>query len=367
MTDKVKTIFLTGITGTLGQDLIEQLLKDTPHHFIVLARGKKSLSAEDRIREILSKKGLEAEVGRRVEVFDGDITSRWLGLEPAQIEKMKASVQLFFHIAALTTLNGSEKDCFEINFEGTKNVLELIWKLRREGCLERFYYFSTAFVAGSKQTYQSREDELPAKPAHANHYEASKYAAETKVREAMAEGLPVTIFRPSIVVGDSETGRVNDFNVIYPFLRLFAHGALTTLAADLDNSFNIVPIDFVVKAAKEIAFQPDSVGKTFHLVTPNQPTIRQLMNVTYAEYPNTPKVNIVSTEDFNLEDLNDEERFVYDILDPYLGYLNDHLTFDYSNTAAALKGTGLSLPNTDEAFLKKLLKYAVDSGYLVLS
>lgn len=367
MTDKSKTIFLTGVTGTLGQDFIELLLKETSHRLILLARGKKAQSAEERIRDILDKKGLAGEVGKRIDVVDGDITSAKLGLTDAQIEKLKGSVQLFFHIAALTTLNGSEQDCFDINFEGTKNVLELIWILRNEGKLERFYYFSTAFVAGSKQTYESKEDELAVEPAHANFYEASKYAAEGKVREAMAKGLPVTIFRPSIVVGDSQTGKVNDFNVIYPFLRLFAHGALTTLAADLDNSFNIVPIDFVVKAAKEIAFHEDSVGKTYHLVTPNQPTIRQLMDVTYKEYPNTPKINVVSTDEFKVEDLGEEEKMVYDILDPYLGYLNDHLTFDYTNTKAALEGTDLSLPNTDEEFLKRLLKYAVDTGYLVLN
>ena len=46
----------------------------------------------------------------------------------------------------------------------------------------------------------------------------------------------------------SETGVVSDFNVIYPFIKLFAHGVLSKIPTHRENTFNIVPIDFVIRA-----------------------------------------------------------------------------------------------------------------------
>ena len=76
------------------------------------------------------------------------------------------------------------------------------------------------------------EDELPTAPVYANHYEWSKYEAERIVRAAMHAGLPVTVFRPSMVVGDTETGHTRDFNVIYPLMRLMACGYVTRFPAN---------------------------------------------------------------------------------------------------------------------------------------
>ena len=180
--------------------------------------------------------------------------------------------------------------------------------------------------------------------------------------------LPIsaTIFRPSIVVGDSKTGEVSEFNVIYPFIKLFAHGILSVLPTRLENSFNIVPIDFVIQASSLISRQADSIGKTFHLVTQEPPTIGMLLALKEEEYRELPPVQVVAPESFKKEALDPFAQTVFDMLDPYLGYLNDHLTFDASNTERALRGTGLEFPKTDYEFLKTLLRYAVDAGYLLV-
>jgi thioester reductase-like protein len=363
---KVNKIFLTGITGTLGQELVAELLRRTSYSLILLARGRKDQSAEDRVLKLLSDKELSEEQLQRIEVVSGDITAENFGLNENEIQKMTKNVDAFFHIAALTALNGSEEDCFDINVGGTKHALKLAWKFYREGKMQRFYYFSTAFVAGSRQTYCSKEDELPAEPKHANFYEASKYQSEGNVRKALSEGLPATIFRPSIVVGDSKTGKVSEFNVIYPFIRLFAHGILKTIPADLSNSFNIVPIDFVIDATIEIAFKPESRGKTYHLIGDRQPTIQDLLDISYEEYSNFPQLDVVSPQNFVRENFGEDERMIYDMLDPYLGYLNDHLTFDASNTREILAGTNILLPQVDKEFLKILIRYAVERGYLLI-
>ena len=244
--------------------------------------------------------------------------------------------------------------------------MKLARDLKERGRLERFFYFSTAYVSGSRQTYHAKEDELPERPVHANFYESSKYAAEKKVRAAMAEGLPVTIFRPSIIVGDSRTGEVSEFNVIYPFMKLFAHGILSILPSRPENSFNIVPIDFVVEASLCIARQKNSLGKTFHLVTEDPPTIEMLLRIKDEEYPAVPPIEIIPPDVFRAEDMDASSQNVFQILQPYLGYLNDHLTFDTANTRKALEGTAIGLPKTDYDFLKTLLRYAVSAGYLLV-
>lgn len=362
-----RTIFLTGATGCLGKELLRRFLLTTEDKVILLVRRKNRYSHWDRIRKILSGYGLERTLGTRVEVFEGDVSLPWMGLSQQNIAALTRQITEFYHVAALTALNGSEEECRLVNLMGTEMALKLAWKFREEGVLERYFYFSTAFVAGSLQTFTAKEDELPARPAHANFYESSKHASETKVREAMAAGLPATIFRPSIVVGDSKTGEVSEFNVIYPFMKLFAHGILSVLPTRLENSFNVVPIDYVIEASMAIARQKNSLGKTFHLVSKEPPTIGMLLRLKEEQYPNSPAIEISPPEKFKKENLSTNEQFAYDMLLPYLGYLNGGLSFDTSNTERALSGTGIESPRTDYAFMKTLVQYAVDAGYLVLA
>ncbi|MBI3306542.1 MAG: SDR family oxidoreductase [Candidatus Omnitrophica bacterium] len=361
-----KTIFLTGVTGTLGKEIVKKLLITTDDHLYLLIRRKNRFTHWDRVRKILAEMGLEIFLGTRVQVMEGDITRPGFGLEPHDLEILQREVTEFYHIAALTALNGSEAECMRINVGGTEEALKLAWQFRKSGCLERFFYFSTAYVSGSLRRFTALEDELPEQPYHANFYESSKYRAESKVREAMHAGLPVTIFRPSIVVGHSQTGAVSEFNVIYPFMKLFVHGLLSKLPTRLENSFNIVPIDFVVDAALAIARQENSVGRTFHLVTQQPPTMETLLELKEAEYPEIPDFEILDPDTFSKEALASNEQFVYEMLAPYLGYLNGLLGFDTTNTEKALEGTGVKFPKTDYDFCRTIFQYAVNSGYLIV-
>lgn len=358
---------MTGSTGVLGRELVSELLKTTEDKLFLLIRRKKTQTHWARARKQLTATNQDVFLGTRVQVIQGDISLPGLGIHSDDLETLEREVTHLFHAAALTTLNASEEDCLHINTQGTEEALKVAWHLKQKGKLERFFYFSTAYVAGSLQTYCAREDEMAREPAFANFYEASKYQAEKKVRAAMTQGLSATIFRPSIVVGDSTTGEVGEFNVIYPFIKLFAHGILKKLPTRPENSFNIVPIDFVIQASLHIAAQENSIGKAYHLVTQNPPTIGMLVSMSQMEYPGMARMEMVDPASFKKSDLDLIEKAVYEMLEPYLGYLNDHLTFDSSNTIQALEGSGIEFPNTNDAFLKILCQYAVDQGYLVVN
>ena len=359
-------LFLTGVTGTLGQEMLKSLLEvpgSSPIY--VLARKSRKLGAQERVLKLLEGSALTSAAVSRVKILEGDVTLTDFGLSAADIQCLKKDVTRFFHVAALTSLNGSKEDCEKINLGGTRNALALAEVLTREGKLQRFFYFSTAYAAGSRQKLHSLESELPKNPVFANFYESSKYQAETLVREALAAGLKGMIFRPSIVVGNSQTGAVSQFNVIYPFVRLFAHGMLKLLPSRLDNSFNIVPIDFVVEAALRISEQDEYLGRVFHLVAPKPPTVEMLLQIKAEEYQDFGEVELVDPDQFSRESLGDDLQFIFDMLLPYLGYLNDALTFDTQNTQEALDKIGLVFPETGLPFLRTLLRYAVDQGYLV--
>jgi len=362
-----QAILMTGATGALGQELLREILQTSNASLHLIVRRKKQLSHWDRIRTILAPGNLERHLAVRVHVHEGDITEPFLGLNRHDWESLRSVITDFYHVAALTTLNGSAEDCERMNVQGTRYALDGAWDLRRYGKLKRFVYFSTAYASGSKWTHHAKEDSLPENPVFANEYEASKYRSEKSVRDAIQQGMPATIFRPSIIVGHSETGEVSEFNVIYPFIKLFAHGILSKIPTTPENAFNIVPIDFVVKASLAIANQPESLNHCYHLVTQNPPPIRLLFELKDKEYASVPDIEVISPENFSRESLSPNEQFVYDMMEPYLGYLNGNLTFDTTHTEAALKGTGIEFPSTDYNFIKKLLEYAADSGYLVIN
>jgi len=140
---KARTLFLTGSTGTLGKELIGELLNTTEDTLYLLIRRQKRYSHWDRARKILADQGLEEMLGTRVHVVEGDVTLPLLGLENEDLEELKKKATHFYHIAALTTLNGSKEDCERVNLGGTIEALKVANLLRSEGHLERFFYFSS--------------------------------------------------------------------------------------------------------------------------------------------------------------------------------------------------------------------------------
>ena len=354
---------VAGASGTIGQEILRRLLSNDESHVYLLMRGRDGESSQRRADRLLVSLGFSQGPGARVHVVDGDVTEPLCGLRGADLDAVRQRVTVFYHGAAVTHLNAARQLCQRVNIGGTREALRLAWHLRREGRLERFAYFSTAFAPGSRRPYHSPEDALPRDPAHANHYEWSKYHAEISVRESMRDGLPAIILRPSIVVGDSVTGRIPEFKVIYPVLRLFVVGALRLVPARPDSVFKIVPLDFVAEAAVAITKRHDVDGKTFHLVARTPPTLQMMADLIRLRYPEMAAVEIVPPAGFDARRLPAAERAVFGAIEPLLGYLTEELTFDTRNTEAALAGTGVEWPTTGPEYLQRLMDYAVAQGY----
>jgi long-chain acyl-CoA synthetase len=353
-----RLVLLTG-TGTVGRELLLAFLRRTRTNVVVLMRDRGRRTAADRAGTLFERLGLTPEEGRRVEVLRGDVVRDHLALDAATQARLVPSVDLIVHTAATTSLTADRVLCESVNRDGTANALTLAERCFSDGRLTRFVHLSTALVAGGESNALVREDELQTAPAYANHYEWSKYEAERIVRTAIHAGLPVTVCRPSMVVGDTETGHTRDFNVIYPLMRLLASGYVSRFPADPSARVHLAPINFVVDAVLRAAEAPWAVGHTFHLTAPAPPTVAELFACGAFFPPGVARPELCDPGRFDLAASSPRERELLESVSFCFPYFNSRLSFDTTNTSRLGP-----LPVTDAAYLERLGRYAVESGYL---
>jgi long-chain acyl-CoA synthetase len=257
---------LTGGTGFLGTQIARRLIRNPDRHLVVLVRCPVGHEAAYLERAWWDWPELRAAVGRSVEPLAGDVTLDRLGLGEGAWFELAARTTHIIHAAADLRLNGSHEEMGRTNVEGTAHLLELGLAAHADHGLERFAYISTAYVAG-RRSGEIDEDSLSGEYGFANNYERTKYQAERLVQGA-GEKLPVSIFRPGMVVGDSRTGAVRTFNTLYLPLRLYLSGRLRIIPARSDLPVNLVPVDYVADSVTRLVFEPEARGKNFHLVAP---------------------------------------------------------------------------------------------------
>jgi long-chain acyl-CoA synthetase len=212
----------------------------------------------------------------RLQAWAADIERPGLGLEPERADALAERVSTVIHCAASVSFSMGLEDSRRVNVSGTRRMAELAERCDRRGGLDRFSYVSTAYVAGT-HSGAFGEDDLAVGQDFRNAYERSKFEAEQLLHERAAH-LPLQVLRPSIVVGDSRTGWTSSFNVLYPPLRAFAHGAMPVLPARRGSPVDVVPVDYVADAVDRLA--REGPNGNFHLVAGrNATTVGRLMEL----------------------------------------------------------------------------------------
>jgi thioester reductase-like protein len=266
------TVFFTGFPGFLGVELLPRVLDRRPGAVAVcLVQPKFAELARRRADELgRSRPGA---VGR-IRLVEGDITSPDLGLaSPADVARDVVEV---FHLAAVYDLGVPRAVGQKVNVDGTRHVLDFAGRCGR---LERLQYVSTCYVSGrSPGTFL--EDELEKGQTFNNFYEETKYLAEVEVRARMRAGLPATIYRPAIVVGDSVTGATQKYDGPYFVIQWIVRNpalAVMPTVGDLTTQLNVVPRDFVVNAIAYLSGAAAARGRTYQLADPSPLTIAELL------------------------------------------------------------------------------------------
>jgi thioester reductase-like protein len=260
--DRESGVLLTGATGFVGMELLARYLERTDRHVYALVRGADDHSVADRVARTLSFLFGEDHAYRdRVIPVRGDITRPGLGVR--DVDVLAGRVSDVVHGAASVSLELGLEASREINVEGTRRVLEFAERCQARGGLRRMSYISTAYVAG-EHAGRFGEDDLDVGQRFRNAYEQSKFEAEQLVR-GWRPRLPITVLRPSIIVGERDSGWTASFNVLYWPLRAFARGAYAALPARRDAPVDVVSIDYVADAIFTLSQAPEAEGMTYHL------------------------------------------------------------------------------------------------------
>lgn len=257
-----ESFFITGFPGFIASRLVESLAR-SECQFFLLVEPQFVERAMEEVEEIaeLTETPLESFV-----LVEGDISQPNLGISNADLETIQYETTDVFHLAAAYDLAVAKDVAFDVNLQGTKNVNDLVCSIKN---LRRYNYVSTCYIAGKREG-SILETELEHKAGFRNFYEETKYLAEVEVGRLKSH-LPVTIYRPSIVVGDSETGETAKYDGIYYLIQYLrkAPSLLRLLNVGNENvKLNLVPVDFVVAGLTALARDPQAVGKTIALADP---------------------------------------------------------------------------------------------------
>ena len=266
-----KSFLITGATGLLGTEVVARLLATTGGTIYVLVRAGSRDQAVHRLQSLWwEDKVLFEAIGQRVIPVAGDIT------QVNSLEPMPDGITHVIHCAAETGLQKSKDELWRINVEGTRNMVQLAKGLPQ---LVRFTHISTAYVAGTRNGHIAEDDPLPAQ--FYSHYEHSKAEAEKIVR---ASGLPMTICRPGMIVGNSSSGRTRNFNTIYYVLKLMLQGKIWYLPVSSTQTVNLIPVDDVARRVVSLTLNPQAQDGTFHLTAPSStlPRVGELVTAVRA-------------------------------------------------------------------------------------
>lgn len=279
-------VLITGATGFIGGELLKRMVKRETRAIVCLVRAKSPAEAAARgetTLEALFGRAAPKKLAARIEWVAGDVERPRLGLDEATWAALAADLEEVYHCAASTSFDQTYEDARRINFVGVQGIVELVEAAVTRGGFRRLHHVSTAYVSG-KTPGEVEAGFLPEDDASLfrNTYERTKAEAERYLRARM-DRLPVSIYRPSIVVGDSRTGRTSSWNVVYFPMRLMAWGRLPFASHGGRSLLDVVPVDHVVEAILALGRREDTVGGTYHLTAGEDAlTVQDVIDHTYA-------------------------------------------------------------------------------------
>ena len=358
--------FVTGGTGLIGRAVVQRLLERGVNVTLLLRGGAESR----RKSELDSLASLTGGQQGTLRYVSGDLETPGLGLGEDGLAALSEAGHCF-HFAALYDIEADPQAIERVNVEGTRNLLSA---LRKAGFSGRLHHVSSIAVAGNHAgTFtESMLDEGQQLP---HVYHRSKMASEKLVRES---GLDHRIYRPSSVVGDSETGAIDRIDGVY-----YGFGAIQKLAHALPRwlripvprvrgAFNLVPVDYVADAMLHIAFS-DTGARVFHLVDPKPPSLLKMTNMFLAaakgprlgpaldllQIPGIKNAGALASMLPSFRELRDALLGDLGLPADSLGAMNTKVRFEDSNTQAALEGSDIRCPRL-ESYAQTLFRYYED-------
>lgn len=379
---------LTGGTGFLGSHIAAELLR-RGFRVTLLARGAVDLMAEARVGQLLDWFGLPAESRRGLRVVEADITRAGLGVEPALIRELGRETDEIIHCASNTSFSERKRgEVAAVNADGLSHVLAFA----RASSAQFFHHVSTAFVAGKTDGPCPEAPKTPPPRGFHNVYEETKWRGEWLAAEACGEaGLGLAIYRPSIVYGDSRTGRSLLFNAVYypvrtaVFLKELYEKDIrerggkraaemgvhieptgtTRLPLRVETAgrggINLIPVDFFT-AAFFALLEAAPQGGVFHIVNGRTKSIEDIADYT-CRFFRLSGIRTCTAEEFAATPKNPLEQLYDHYVEAYGPYMKDTRFFETSRSGPILERRGIVCPEFDYDVFSRCMAYAVQTGW----
>ncbi len=335
-----------------------------------------------RVGRVLDWFGLGIAEQARLEIVEGSLEKPDLGLDRERYDALARKTDEIIHCAASTSFSERKRPEAEAaNIEGARNVLALAAR----GACAFFHHVSTAYVAGDRAGECA--EEFVETTRFLNVYEETKHRTERLALDACQDaGIRLNIYRPSIIHGDSRTGRSLRFNGLYyplkslVFLRnlydrdLRENGGekaramgVTRVNGSLhlpirieksgDGSLNLIPVDHFVQAFAAI-MEDCLEGDIFHIVSKRPKGIEDLIEFS-GQYFGVEGIRTAGPEEFGRKPRSGLESLFGGFISLYLPYMNDKRTFVNGKAAAILRKRSISCPDFDYQALSRCMSYAL--------
>jgi thioester reductase-like protein len=339
-------VFLTGATGLVGSYLLKILLQKG-HKVYALSRSKDDKNARQRVVDILNywDKKVYPKFRWNLMVLEGDITQSNLGLSQKKRNLVKNNVEEFFHSAAVTDINWPLNKIRKINVGGTKNVLDFAIKCKK---IYKVNHISTAYVCG-KYKGVFTENDLDVGQSFNTTYEQSKFEAEKLVKKYRKK-LKIDIFRPSVVIGESKTGKINQLKNIYQFLKLCELELFDSLPI-LKSHISTVFIDDCARALYAISKKSNIHNKTYNIFPNTSVPLKRILNI-FCDIRKLKRPRIISISAFNLNRISPSQKI---ILKRNILALNTKVKLDSRNTSSILRSFNFEYTLPNKTLLKRIL------------
>ncbi|MBW4635043.1 MAG: amino acid adenylation domain-containing protein [Iphinoe sp. HA4291-MV1] len=366
------SIFLTGATGFLGAFLLHELLEQTQAHIYCLVRSLNAEEAKKKIQRNLELYSLwQEDLSSRIIPVVGDLSQPLLGLSAKQFQMMASEIDVIYHNGASTNHIYPYSVLKAANVLGTQEVLKLACQTK----VKPVHHISTIsvfqFVSHPAGTIIQEQDNLEYSYKGSRFgYTASKWVAEKLVMTARSRGLPVCIYRPERISGDSQTGACQTDDFLWRMIKACIQ---VGSAPDLDVRWGMTPVDYVSKAIVHLSLQPESIGKAFHLFNPHPIHMSKLVDWIRARsyplkqiLPDKWRAELISIADHSSENaaysllpLFSEKTFKELISDEF-----SSVQFDCQNTLDGLAGTSIVCPPINDQLLDTYFSYFTRIGFL---
>lgn len=366
-------IFLTGSTGFVGVYVLNELLKKTKSNIYCLVRCTDLQAGKNRIKEKMKKYLLwDENKSSRIIPIKGDLTEPLLGLSKGDFQKLADTIDVIYHLGAQVNWVYPYSELRNTNVLGTREIIRLASssKVKPIHFVSSVAVFDSPDLSSDQVLYENTK--IEGLNRFSTGYAESKWASEKLLLIANSMGVPVKIYRPAYVVGDSSTGICNTNDFIFRMIK----GCIQLgIAPDLNLYVNITPVSYVARTIVFLSNKKNIPDGIFHLTNPSYLTWKKVV-CWISSYGYSLKLVQANQWTIKLRDVVEESHD--NALKPFLFYFSPNTAssrnvevnkvhgkyYDCRNTLSNLKDTHIACPPINNDLFLKYISYLIKTRFL---